>query len=70
MSGDNEALRRIRQSCERAMLTLYKMVETKVKIQTANNEDEIDLTNEKVYSLSKFVFSEFKTLLQSVLGAV
>lgn len=52
------------------MLTLYKMVETKVKIQTANNEDEIDLTNEKVYSLGKFVFSEFKTLLQSVLGAV
>lgn len=52
------------------MLTLYKMVETKVKIQTANNEDEIDLTNEKVYSLGEFVFSEFKTLLQSVLGAV
>ena len=52
LSGDLDAKRRVRQSCERAKIALSKMIETKVKIQTANNEDVVDLTREKFEELT------------------
>ena len=70
LSENEEAKRRVRQSCERAKIALSKMIETKVKIHTANNEATVDLTEAKFNELTSDIRPEFGTLLNEVLGTM